>query len=78
MEHQSRKSKEEGKPGQSSVERDSADLKPASPLLSVGNEQGDVAAISERMAFFPVVRCGTVNFLVDTLKQKTKAKQNRG
>lgn len=40
------------------------------PVLSVGNEQKDVMTILERMAFIPVIRCGAVDSLVDSLKNE--------
>ena len=69
MIQQARKSKEKREPGQRSVERDSTNFKPTTAVFSVGNEQRDVTTIPERVAFIPVIRCGAVDFLVDSFKQ---------
>ena len=73
MIQQSREPKKERDPRQRSVKRDSSDSESASPVFCVRNEQSDVSAIPERMAFIPVRRCGAVNFFVDSFKAKEKA-----
>jgi len=75
VKHQSRKSKEKGKPRQGSVECDPSNFEPTSSVFGVGNEQGDIATISERMAFIPVSRCGTIYFFVDSFSSKEKKGQ---
>lgn len=69
-------SKEKGKPSQRSVKSDSANSKPTLPVFDVRDEQGDDAAIFERMAVIPVSRCSAVNFLVDSFERK-KNDQNK-
>ena len=52
---QTRQTKENGKPSQRSVERDSTNFEPTLPFFGVRSKQGNVFAISaERMAFIPV------------------------
>ena len=65
-------SKEKRHPGQRIAERDSSNSKSALPLFSVGDEQGDVVSIFKWMAFIPVIRSGTVDFLVDFFEIKRK------
>ena len=72
MKQQSCQSEEKGKPGQRSVKRDSANFAPTTRVFSVGNEQSDVVAIPERMVFIPVIRCGAIDSLVDSLKNQQK------
>jgi len=72
VKQQSSQSKKKGNPGQSSVKRDSTNFKPTTPVLSVRNKQSDVTAISERMAFIPVIRCGAVDSLVDSFEKEGK------
>lgn len=75
---QTRKPKEKRQPGQRGVKCYSANFKPTTPFLSVGNEQRDVTAIPERMAFIPVTRCGAVDSLVDSFKRKESNQKVNG
>ena len=51
---QTRETKENGKPSQRSVKRDSTNFEPTLPLFGVISKQGDVVAIFERMAVTPL------------------------
>lgn len=75
---QTRKPKEKRQPGQRGVKCYSANFKPTTPFLSVGNEQRDVTAIPERMAFIPVTRCGAVDSLVDSFKRNESNQKVNG
>ena len=69
---QSSQSNEKGNPGQRSVKRDSANLKPTAPVLCVRNKQSDVTAIPEWMSFTPVIRCGAVDSFVDSFEKERR------
>lgn len=53
---QTRETKENGKPRQRSVKRDSTNFEPTLPFFGVRSKHGDVVALSvERMAFTPII-----------------------